>query len=759
MGLAQSVNTDKHFVGHSGFDLGNPNKVAERAYKRWLKLNPSNLALFALRWMMTPGYQSPAARKLIMAYLVNRTFVAISEPEPSGSRGSQHFQGGLAAQVLDWLQEERARRASRKEKQREGESSDQELVGHHRKTSDSSEGSDTLDKLEQILAENAIFSSRAQSARSTPRLFAVDHRGSVSSSHHSSSFRKLRRPSTAASSDTDYQDGDAIVPSCDTILDNSKTLSYTGGAGCLDTDSSSQGRLSKQAQKERESWDFFKNEIVRLTHTLKLKGWRRVPLGCGREIGVERISGALTNAVYMVSPPKNMPPPKAGPADSAASPMPTKPPPKLLLRIYGPQVEHLIDRETELQVLQRLARKRIGPRLLGTFTNGRFEEFFYAQTLTCQDLPSPDTSKQIAKRMRELHDGIELLKEERDAGPNVWKNWDKWVERSEQVISWVDRIVTLGPQGPKWPKLGAWKDRGLVCGVEWSVFRRAVEHYREWLNEKYGGAEAVKQLLVFAHNDTQYGNILRLQPSGESPLLLPANEHKQLVVIDFEYAAANLPGLEFANHFTEWCYNYHDPEKPYALNEARFPKLSEQRTFIKAYVEHRSAHHHSGPTPGSRTPGSISTFTLDARGPPSQAAEDEDKRDKETDREIERLLRDARLWRAANSAQWVAWGIVQAHLPEINGDLPTPDRMNRGRGENSQIPTTRVSIGTEEMALNNASEEDNLNLDVEDEDEFDYLAYAQERAMFFWGDLLYLGVISPHELPPQLLLKLKMVNY
>jgi choline kinase len=41
-------------------------------------------------------------------------------------------------------------------------------------------------------------------------------------------------------------------------------------------------------------------------------------------------------------------------------------------------------------------------------------------------------------------------------------------------------------------------------------------------------------------------------PAGESPLLLPANEHKQLVVIDFEYANANLPGLEFANHFVSF---------------------------------------------------------------------------------------------------------------------------------------------------------------------------------------------------------------
>jgi len=42
-------------------------------------------------------------------------------------------------------------------------------------------------------------------------------------------------------------------------------------------------------------------------------------------------------------------------------------------------------------------------------------------------------------------------------------------------------------------------------------------------------------------------------PEGESPLLLPANQHKQLVVIDFEYANANLPGLEFANHFVS-CF-------------------------------------------------------------------------------------------------------------------------------------------------------------------------------------------------------------
>jgi choline kinase len=96
-----------------------------------------------------------------------------------------------------------------------------------------------------------------------------------------------------------------------------------------------------------------------------------------------------------------------------------------------------------------------------------------------------------------------------------------------------------------------------------------------WLDTNSGGAAAIKQRLVFAHNDvskglleqetaqvslpgqTQYGNVLRLEPSGESPLLLPINEHKQLVVIDFEYAGANTGGLEFANHFVSPMHPIH----------------------------------------------------------------------------------------------------------------------------------------------------------------------------------------------------------
>jgi choline kinase len=57
---------------------------------------------------------------------------------------------------------------------------------------------------------------------------------------------------------------------------------------------------------------------------LKLKGWRRVPLDQSSEIEVERLSGALTNAVYVVSPPKNL---SSQGQKEGALPTPKNPPP------------------------------------------------------------------------------------------------------------------------------------------------------------------------------------------------------------------------------------------------------------------------------------------------------------------------------------------------------------------------------------------------------------------------------------------------
>lgn len=108
--------------------------------------------------------------------------------------------------------------------------------------------------------------------------------------------------------------------------------------------------------------------------------------------------------------------------------------------------------------------------------------------------------RQIAKRMRELHEGIELQPEERNGGPIVFKNWDKWVDRCEQVINWLDKEIQSKHNEVK-AQVEPWRRRGFVCGVPWPVFRRAVEKYREFLVASCGGFDEIKKQLVFAHND------------------------------------------------------------------------------------------------------------------------------------------------------------------------------------------------------------------------------------------------------------------
>lgn len=389
----------------------------------------------------------------------------------------------LLTQVAGWLQAEKAKRAAKRSKKRGGKSRDEENEQQRPRTGSQSSDSSaiSLEKLQRIIEDN-MSAFGIENPLEAPRRHGLHRR------RHSSARGKL---AGFASSDTEYQDGDIVVPSCDVVLDNSKTMSFTGGGAVMESsDTTVTMSTSRRVEKEKKAWLQFKSEIVRLAHTLRLKGWRRVPLERGGEIEVERLSGALTNAVYVVSPPKELP-------SSEPKTRSQKPPPKLLLRIYGPQVEHLIDRENELGILRRLARKKIGPRLLGTFRNGRFEEFFNAQTLKAEDLRVEDTMKQIAKRMRELHEGVDLLDREREEGPFVLRNWDKWVDRCQEVITYLDGEILSQRKG----KGESWRERGLVCGVEWKVFKGAVDRYRKWLEEYYKMRGGVGKRLVFAHND------------------------------------------------------------------------------------------------------------------------------------------------------------------------------------------------------------------------------------------------------------------
>ena len=208
-------------------------------------------------------------------------------------------------------------------------------------------------------------------------------------------------------------------------------------------------------------------------------------------------------------------------------------------------------------------------------------------------------------------------------------------------------------------------------------------------------------------------------------------------MIDFEYAAANVAGFEFANHFNEWCYNYHDEALSHVCDTRHYPTPEEQYRFLKAYVDHRSQFPHAGSTPRlapldtpapsqSISSSSIVDFMLDARASGNRDLAEEDRaREAKSDAMVRRLQEETRLWRAANSAQWVAWGIVQANMGSDTAH-------ENGNGHEAE--------------------------DSAEEEGYDYLSYAQDRAMFFLGDCLGMGLVTAQELG-DVKDKVKIVEY
>jgi len=135
---------------------------------------------------------------------------------------------------------------------------------------------------------------------------------------------------------------------------------------------------------------------------------------------------------------------------------------------------------------------------------------------------------------------------------------------------------------------------------------------------------------VLAHNDTQYGNLLRLKKVEQG-----LEEHRQIIVVDFEYAGPNPAAYDIANHFYEWTANYNS-SKPHLLDFSKYPTVQERRNFYTAYL----GRNHTS-----------------VRG--DQALSD-------------RMDQQVRYWGPASHALWAIWGIVQAR-EDAEGSIEQPE--------------------------------------------------------------------------------------
>lgn len=166
-------------------------------------------------------------------------------------------------------------------------------------------------------------------------------------------------------------------------------------------------------------------------------------------------------------------------------------------------------------------------------------------------------------------------------------------------------------------------------------------------------------------------------------------------------------------------------------------------------------------------------------------AEEEQRRIADVERRVEELMVEARWWRVANSAQWVAWGIVQANIPELEewdracrtpsagapgGEVEDMEKLDLedggvdGKGDCGEgaATATAAADGGEVAAGGKEGVEEGENGsdgEEKEDDEFDYVAYAQDRAMFFWGDCVALGLVKLEDLPKNVQEAVKIVDY
>ncbi|KAJ2928743.1 hypothetical protein H1R20_g8217, partial [Candolleomyces eurysporus] len=366
-----------------------------------------------------------------------------------------------------------------------------------------------------------------------------------------------------------------------------------------------QTRLDARHYKTPE----FAAQLLKIMSTLQIQSWTDTQIK-PEDIVLRRVSGALTNTVFFVSY-KN---------SSKVS--------TVLLRIYGPSSGSFISRPRELHILHKLSSVyRIGPRVFGTFENGRLEEYFDSANLTAEDIRDPLISRWIGARMAELHSvDMEVVSPPSDIPETgIWKpsvkTWvSSWLPNAHEVLSLpsVRREVALDLDITKFEK-------------EWNI-------YFKWLSkveDKRPGST-----MVLSHNDVHYGNLLRLNNA------LEADGHRQIIVVDFEYASPNPAAYDIGNHFLEWCTNYHNNIAPHLYNQSRYPTFTQRRNFYTSYLKHLN---HLGKS------------TEDPVFDPS-----------DLDQIVDALDYQVRVWSPASHALVAIWAIVQAR-DDLENSIAEPE--------------------------------------------------------------------------------------
>lgn len=346
------------------------------------------------------------------------------------------------------------------------------------------------------------------------------------------------------------------------------------------------------------------------------------------EIAITRLCGGMTNMLFRCALTNG----KNGNLETEQDD--NDGPREVLLRLYG---QSHGDTEIELEIFKRLAGERLGPSLLSSFTEGRFEQYLPSNPLSWSEMTDLSISNVVARKIALIHKlNIKCLDREPTWLMEKYNHDYAYIERiRKQQIPLTFRPDTLESTKRIAENLLKIDFKAEIEYLD-AIFRRSNSE------------------LVVSHNDLHQNNILLLFHDEDSN---HSNDdlNNRVVLIDFEYCSYNYRPFDLANHLAEWCFDYTGDEYPF-FNASldRFPSIVRQKQFLKTYLEELDDTDVSSPKTGNNNENYKSNNCDNSNGI-----------SKVSDARVEALFDEMQPFLMAANLLWALWAIRQACTSEI----------------------------------------------------------------------------------------------
>lgn len=317
---------------------------------------------------------------------------------------------------------------------------------------------------------------------------------------------------------------------------------------------------------------------------------------------IQQITGGMSNLLFLVQL-----------CDSLS--LKHSEPRRALLRIHcQSDIDQLL---CESVVFTLLSERKLGPRLLGVFPGGRFEQYIPSRPLQCLEISEHRFITKICPMLARVHSlDVPIGKE-----PQLINRMQAWINKwstYESSRKGIDMKCTRAKVHPsKYPSHISIED--LNAEVDF------VERF----------LDAIHSPIIFSHNDLQEGNILLMEKEA-------VGDAEDLALIDFEYCDYNYRGFDLGNHMCEYGLDYACEEHPcYFVYPHKLDVDAERKLFCKGYMDElyemqsKGVHVPSGLISGDR------------------------------ERDLEILETEASLFMPVSHLFWATWALLNAEQSSI----------------------------------------------------------------------------------------------